>query len=71
MPSSATWRAPPAVPNPHLDAALAELGLPGGIVNGVVTLEHVWRFHGTVAAFARAVQAGDADDGARAAARRK
>src|SRR6478735_9915619 len=51
----------PGRPEPHLDAALAELGLPGGIVNGVVTLDHVWRFHGTVAAFARAVQAGDAD----------
>ena len=51
----------PGRPEPHLDAALAELGLPGGIVNGVVTLEHVWRFHGAVAAFARAVQAGDAD----------
>jgi len=31
------------------------------VVNGVVTLEHVWRFDGTIAAFAQAVQAGDAD----------
>ncbi len=51
----------PGRPEPRLDAALAALGLPGGVVNGVVTLDHVWRFHGTVAAFARAVQAGDAD----------
>lgn len=49
-------------PEPHLDAALATLGLPSGVVNGVVTLDHVWRFHGAVAAFARAVQAGDADE---------
>jgi exodeoxyribonuclease V alpha subunit len=51
----------PGRPEPALDAALASLGLPGGIVNGVVTLDHVWRFGGTIAAFARAVQAGDAD----------
>ena len=51
----------PGRPEPHLDAALAALGLPGGVVNGVVTLDHVWRFRGAVAAFARAVQAGDAD----------
>jgi exodeoxyribonuclease V alpha subunit len=51
----------PGRPEPHLDAALAALGLPGGVVNGVVTLEHVWRFHGAIAGFARAVQAGDAD----------
>ena len=51
----------PGRPEPHLDAALAELGLPTGVVNGVVTLDHVWRFGGAVAAFARAVQAGDAD----------
>jgi exodeoxyribonuclease V alpha subunit len=48
-------------PEPALDAALAEVGLPGGVVNGVVTLDHVWRFGGSIAAFARAVQAGDAD----------
>ncbi len=48
-------------PEPDLDAALAEVGLPGGVVNGVVTLDHVWRFGGAIAAFARAVQAGDAD----------
>jgi exodeoxyribonuclease V alpha subunit len=51
----------PGRPEPHLDAALAALGLPGGVVNGVVTLEHVWRFGGAIAAFAGAVQAGDAD----------
>jgi exodeoxyribonuclease V alpha subunit len=51
----------PGRPEPHLDAALAGLGLPGGVVNGVVTLEHVWRFRGAIAGFARAVQAGDAD----------
>jgi exodeoxyribonuclease V alpha subunit len=51
----------PGRPEPHLDAALAALGLPGGVVNGVVTLEHVWRFGGAIAGFARAVQAGDAD----------
>jgi exodeoxyribonuclease V alpha subunit len=47
-------------PEPALDAALAELGLPTGVVNGVVTLDHVWRFGGRIAEFARAVQAGDA-----------
>lgn len=51
----------PGHPEPALDAALAALGLPGGVVNGVVTLDHVWRFRGAVAAFAQAVQAGDAD----------
>jgi exodeoxyribonuclease V alpha subunit len=51
----------PGRPEPHLDAALGALGLPAGVVNGVVTLEHVWRFRGAVAGFARAVQAGDAD----------
>jgi exodeoxyribonuclease V alpha subunit len=49
----------PGRPEVHLDAALAALGLPGGVVNGVVTLEHVWRFGGAIAGFARAVQAGD------------
>ncbi|MFC4950557.1 exodeoxyribonuclease V subunit alpha [Pseudonocardia sp. GCM10023141] len=48
-------------PEPALDAALAALELPTGVVNGVVTLQHVWRFGGTIAEFARAVQAGDAD----------
>ena len=51
----------PGRPEPALDSALAALALPTGVVNGVVTLEHVWRFGGTIAAFARAVQAGDAD----------
>ncbi len=48
-------------PEPALDAALQALELPGGVVNGVVTLEHVWRFGGTIAQLAMAVQAGDAD----------
>ena len=49
-------------PEPALDEpALESLGLPTGVRNGVVTLDHVWRFGGTIAAFARAVQAGDAD----------
>jgi exodeoxyribonuclease V alpha subunit len=46
---------------PALDAALSELGLPGGVRNGVVTLDHVWRFGGAIAELARAVQAGSAD----------
>jgi exodeoxyribonuclease V alpha subunit len=48
-------------PEPALDEALSALGLPGGVRNGVVTLDHVWRFGGAIAEFARAVQAGDAD----------
>jgi exodeoxyribonuclease V alpha subunit len=48
-------------PEPALDAALAGLGLPAGVVHGVVTLDHVWRFGGAIAELARAVQAGDAD----------
>ncbi|WP_300017520.1 exodeoxyribonuclease V subunit alpha [Pseudonocardia sp.] len=48
-------------PEPALDAALGELGLPTGVVHGVVTLDHVWRFGGAIAELARAVQAGDAD----------
>jgi len=48
-------------PEPALDAALAALGLPTGVVHGVVTLDHVWRFGGAIAELARAVQAGDAD----------
>lgn len=48
-------------PEPWLDTALAELGLPGGVVHGVVTLRHVHRFRDTIARFARAVQEGDAD----------
>nr|MBA3908151.1 exodeoxyribonuclease V subunit alpha [Pseudonocardiales bacterium] len=46
---------------PALDAALGGLGLPSGVVNGVVTLDHVWRFGGAIEEFAQAVQAGDAD----------
>jgi exodeoxyribonuclease V alpha subunit len=50
-------------PEPALQEALGTLGLPVDrpVVNGVVTLEHVWRFGGTIAEFARAVRAGDAD----------
>lgn len=48
-------------PEAALDAALAELDLPGGVRNGVVTLDHVWRFGGAIAALAHAVQTGDAD----------
>lgn len=48
-------------PEPALDAALAGLGLPSGVRNGVVTLDHVWRFGGAIAALAAAVQAGDAE----------
>jgi exodeoxyribonuclease V alpha subunit len=51
----------PGRSEPALDAALTSLRLPDGVVNGVVTLDHVWRFGGAIAAFARAVQAGDAD----------
>jgi exodeoxyribonuclease V alpha subunit len=56
----------PGRPEPSLDAALEAVGVPGGLVggsviNGVVTLRHVWRFGGAIAEFARAVQAGDAD----------
>lgn len=51
----------PGRPEPALDAALTQLDLPSDVINGVVTLDHVWRFGGTIAAFARAVQAGDAD----------
>ncbi len=48
-------------PEPALDAALARLGLRTGVVHGVVTLDHVWRFGGAIAELARAVQAGDGD----------
>ncbi|TQM10711.1 exodeoxyribonuclease V subunit alpha [Pseudonocardia kunmingensis] len=53
-------------PEPELDTALSAAGVVGGLVggsviNGVVTLQHVWRFGGAIAEFARAVQAGDAD----------
>lgn len=48
-------------PEPALDAALARLGLPTGVVHGVVTLQHVWRFDGAIAELARAVQRGDGD----------
>ncbi|WP_214404561.1 exodeoxyribonuclease V subunit alpha [Pseudonocardia lacus] len=50
-------------PEPGLQSALDGLGLTGGrpVVNGVVTLDHVWRFGGAIADFARAVRDGDAD----------
>jgi exodeoxyribonuclease V alpha subunit len=48
-------------PEPALDTGLRALELPTGVRNGVVTLDHVWRFGGAIAEFARAVQAGDAD----------
>jgi exodeoxyribonuclease V alpha subunit len=56
----------PGQPEASLDAALDAAGVPGGLVggsviNGVVTLRHVWRFGGAIAEFSRAVQAGDAD----------
>jgi exodeoxyribonuclease V alpha subunit len=54
----------PGSPEPRLDAALEAAGIPGAgssVINGVVTLQHVWRFGGAIAEFARAVQAGDAD----------
>ena len=50
-------------PEPALTAALQECATPAEepVINGVVTLRHVWRFGGTIAEFAKAVQAGDAD----------
>ncbi|WP_219417112.1 exodeoxyribonuclease V subunit alpha [Pseudonocardia nigra] len=51
----------PGRPEPPLAAALGALDLTHEVVNGVVTLQHVWRFGGAIAEFARAVQAGDAD----------
>ncbi|MBW0089494.1 exodeoxyribonuclease V subunit alpha [Pseudonocardia sp. KRD-184] len=48
-------------PEPALDSALAALAVPTGVVHGVVTLDHVWRFDGAIAELARAVQAGDAE----------
>lgn len=67
----------PGAPEPALVAALAEIGVGGGgdsavgavggdggatgVVNGVVTLRHTYRFGGAIARLARAIQAGDAD----------
>ncbi|MCW0215324.1 MAG: exodeoxyribonuclease V subunit alpha [Pseudonocardia sp.] len=52
-------------PEPALEARLREVGALGAgappVVHGVVTLSRTWRFDGVIAAFARAVQAGDAD----------
>ena len=59
----------PGRPEPRLDAALAALGLLSGVVNGVVTLDHVWRFRGAVAGFARARAGRRRRRGAGAAAR--
>jgi exodeoxyribonuclease V alpha subunit len=53
----------PGRPEPALEAALERCSTPADapVVNGVVTLRHVWRFGGTIAELAAAVQAGDAD----------
>jgi exodeoxyribonuclease V alpha subunit len=50
-------------PEPDLAAALRAVGAPAepAVVNGVVTLDHVWRFGGAIAELARAVRDGDAD----------
>ncbi|MGH3569778.1 MAG: exodeoxyribonuclease V subunit alpha [Pseudonocardia sp.] len=50
-------------PEPALDAALRELGVAGPepVINGVVTLNHTFRFTGAIADLARAVQSGDPD----------
>jgi hypothetical protein len=61
VPCWATSPGPRARPSPRLDAALRALGLPGGVVHGVVTLDHVWRFGGAIAELARAVRDGDGD----------
>ncbi|HWN27544.1 MAG TPA: exodeoxyribonuclease V subunit alpha, partial [Actinomycetospora sp.] len=54
--------AAPADPEPALDAALDRVGAPGPPVRGGVTvLDRTWRFHGTIAALAAAIRAGDAD----------
>lgn len=49
------------VPEPGLRAALAEVGEREAVVNGVVTLDRIWRFGGDIAALASAVRAGDDD----------
>ncbi|WP_433303244.1 exodeoxyribonuclease V subunit alpha [Actinoplanes sp. CA-030573] len=46
---------------PGLQAALAEVGEREAVVNGVVTLDRIWRFGGDLAALASAVRAGDDD----------
>ncbi|MHA6795461.1 exodeoxyribonuclease V subunit alpha [Pseudonocardia bannensis] len=55
----------PGTPEPALDSTLREIRALGPgeapIVRGVVTLDRTWRFGGTIAALARAVQSGDAD----------
>ncbi|MDF2978158.1 MAG: exodeoxyribonuclease alpha subunit [Actinomycetospora sp.] len=54
--------AAPADPEPELDAALDRVGAPGPSVRGGVTvLDRTWRFHGTIAALAGAIRAGEAD----------
>ncbi|MPZ65858.1 MAG: exodeoxyribonuclease V subunit alpha [Pseudonocardiaceae bacterium] len=53
----------PGSPDPALQAQLAEVLGPhvDPVVNGVVTLEHPWRYGGEIDALARAIQAGDDD----------
>jgi exodeoxyribonuclease V alpha subunit len=50
---------------PELDARLRHLGVTGPghqpVVNGVVQLDRIWRFGGSIAALAGAIRAGDAD----------
>jgi exodeoxyribonuclease V alpha subunit len=49
------------LPRPGFAARLSELGGTEAAANGVVTLEKVWRFGGSIAPLARAIQDGDAD----------
>ena len=49
---------------PEFDARLGGIGPVGGhepVVNGVVQLDRIWRFGGSIAALADAIRAGDAD----------
>ncbi|MEQ3550095.1 exodeoxyribonuclease V subunit alpha [Pseudonocardia nematodicida] len=58
------FRAPRPVPSTDeavRDTGAGEPGEPVVVRNGVVRLERNWRFGGTIAEFAAAVQAGDAD----------
>lgn len=56
----------PAAPDPRLEARLREVGATspgdGPTGNGVVVLDRTWRFGGGIAALARHVRAGDADE---------
>ncbi|WP_250031217.1 exodeoxyribonuclease V subunit alpha [Paractinoplanes maris] len=47
--------------SPPLQAALSAVGETTPVVNGVVTLDRVWRFGGDIARLATAVRAGDDD----------